>query len=43
MFDRDVFNIFPENSSGDTYSVIQSLHFKDENNQRLTDKSQIMI
>jgi len=38
MFDRVVFNIFPDNSTGDTYSVIQSLHFKDENNQRLTDK-----
>jgi hypothetical protein len=38
MFDRDVFNVFPENPSGDTYSVIQSLHFKDENGQRLTDK-----
>jgi hypothetical protein len=38
MFDRDVFNIFPENSSSDKYSVIQSFHFKDENGQRLTDK-----
>jgi|WetSurMetagenome_2_1015567.scaffolds.fasta_scaffold228684_2 hypothetical protein len=38
MYDRDVFNIFPENPTGDTYSVIQSLHFKDENGQRLTDK-----
>jgi hypothetical protein len=38
MFDRDVFNIFPESSTGDTYSIIQSLHFKDENGQRLTNK-----
>lgn len=38
MYDRDVFNIFPESSTGDTYSLIQSMHFKDENGQRLTDK-----
>lgn len=38
MYDRDVFNIFPDNLSGDTYSIIQSFHFKDEHGQRLTDK-----
>jgi len=38
MFDRDVFNIFPENQLDDKYSIIQSLHFKDENGKRLTDK-----
>jgi len=41
MFDRDVFNIFPDNLTGDTYSIIQSFHFKDDNGQRLTDKYSI--
>ena len=35
-YDRDVFNIFPESATGDTYNVIQSLHFKDESGKRLT-------
>lgn len=38
MFDRDVFNIFPEDISGDTYSTIQTFHFKDGNGKRLTEK-----
>lgn len=37
MYDRDVFNIFPDNLTGDMYSVIQFFHFKNSNGQRLTD------
>ncbi|AMM52452.1 hypothetical protein TH61_16390 [Rufibacter sp. DG15C] len=37
MFDYDVFNIGSDNSSGDTYSIMQAYHFKDENGIRLTE------